>query len=119
VDEDRIEKLLEAWTSGLTPAAVFARLQPAVAAAPVLSIPELHADPQIRHRGYWHPLEHPVYRSVPYSGLAHTLSRTPGSIRRSAPCLGEHSEQIPGEFAGLDPDDIAALVAAEIVEITG
>jgi formyl-CoA transferase len=91
VDEDRIEKLLEAWTSGLTPAAVFARLQPAVAAAPVLSIPELHADPRSATAATGTPSNIPSTGPWRTPGLAHTLSRTPGSIRRSAPSLGEHS----------------------------
>ena len=117
-DEDHLDAAVEAWTATLTPSAVVALLQPGVAAAPVLSIPELHTDPQIAHRDYWVPLEHPVYGLTPYSGLAHTMSATPGSVRTPSPCLGEHSWQLLEEIAGLDPDEIASLLADDVVEIT-
>ena len=55
---------------------------PHVASAAVLGVPELHTDPQVAHRGYWVPLEHPVYGAVPYSGMQAVLSRTPGNGAR-------------------------------------
>jgi benzylsuccinate CoA-transferase BbsF subunit len=118
-DEDRIEALIGAWTSGFTAAKVVARLQPAVACAPVHGVPELHTDPQIAHREYWVPHEHPVYGLVPYSGMQARLSRTQGEIRGPAPCLGQHTWEVLEEVLGYDPDVIAELLAADVVEITG
>ena len=43
------------------------------------------------------------------------LSETPASIRRDAPDLGEHSAEILKERLGLSDDQIADLVAAEVV----
>ena len=40
------------------------------------------------------------------------LSRTPGSNRFAAPCLGEHTHAILRDLAGLDEAAIAALDAA-------
>jgi crotonobetainyl-CoA:carnitine CoA-transferase CaiB-like acyl-CoA transferase len=42
------------------------------------------------------------------------LSDTPGEIRRPAPLLGEHTEEVLRE-AGLAPDEIAALSFAQPV----
>ena len=42
------------------------------------------------------------------------MSATPGTIRRRAPLLGEHTDEILGEL-GYDADEIAGLRAREIV----
>ncbi|MDQ1426483.1 MAG: hypothetical protein QOD72_3981, partial [Acidimicrobiaceae bacterium] len=89
-DEDHIEDLIGAWTVTRRASDIVSLLQPQVASAPVLGVPELHRDPQIKHRGYWVPLVHPVYGKVPYSGMQATLSRTPGRVSAPAPCLGQH-----------------------------
>jgi benzylsuccinate CoA-transferase BbsF subunit len=118
-DEDEIEALLSAWTRSRRAGDIVAALQPAVACAPVLGVPELHTDPQIAHRGYWVPLEHPVYGLTPYSGLQATLSRTPGQIAAPAPCLGQDTWYVLETMLGIDEDTIAELLADNIAEITG
>jgi crotonobetainyl-CoA:carnitine CoA-transferase CaiB-like acyl-CoA transferase len=118
-DEDRIEALLAAWTAGRSGRDIAARLQPHVACAPVLGVPELHTDPQILHRGYWVPTDHPVYGPVPYSGMQATLSRTPGVVPGPGPCLGEHTWHVLESILGVDSDTIAALLVDGIAEITG
>jgi benzylsuccinate CoA-transferase BbsF subunit len=118
-DEDHIEALIGAWTATRRASDIVATLQPHVASAPVLGVPELHADPQIAHRGYWVPIEHPVYGLVPHSGMQATMSRTPGAITAPAPCLGQHSWDVLETILGVDSDTIANLLADDVVEITG
>jgi crotonobetainyl-CoA:carnitine CoA-transferase CaiB-like acyl-CoA transferase len=118
-DEDHIEALIGAWTATRRASDVVSALQPHVASAPVLGVPELHTDPQLAHRGYWVPLEHPVYGKVPYSGMQAVMSRTPGTVRNPAPCLGQHSWEVLETILGVDADTIANLVAEDVVEITG
>ena len=118
-DEDRIERLLSAWTDSRRASEIVARLQPRVSAAPVLHVPELHSDPQINHREFWHPLEHPVYGTVPYCGLQASFSVTPGDIHTPAPCLGQHSWEVLEDLLGVDLETIGELLADGVVEITG
>ena len=118
-DEDIIESLIGSWTAPRRATDIIAVLQPDVACAPVLGVPELHTDAQIAHRRYWVPLVHPVYGAVPYSGLAATMSRTPGAPRAPAPCLGQHSWEILETMFGVDGDTIGNLLADDVVEITG
>ena len=47
------------------------------------------------------------------------LSATPGGWSRPAPCLGEHSFEVLAEDLGMDPDEVAQLLADGVVEITG
>ncbi len=94
-------------------------LQPHVASAAVLGVPELHSDPQMAHRGYWVPQEHPVYGTVPYSGMQATMSRTQGTVRGPAPCLGQDTWYVLETILGLDGDTIAELLADNVAEITG
>jgi benzylsuccinate CoA-transferase BbsF subunit len=118
-DEDRLEALVAAWIAGHDADELFELLQPEVPCGPVLPVPALHDDPQVRHRGYWWPLVHTVIGEVPYDGLAATMSRTPGRLTKAGPCLGEDSYTVLTELAGLDPDTVARLLADEVVEITG
>ncbi len=118
-DDDRIEALVASWTATRDAGEIVALLQPRVACAPVLGIPELHADPQMAHRGYWVPIEHPVYGPVPYSGMQATMSRTQGVVRGPAPCLGQDTWYVLETMLGVDGDTIAALLADNVLEITG
>jgi crotonobetainyl-CoA:carnitine CoA-transferase CaiB-like acyl-CoA transferase len=70
------------------------------------------ADPQARANGYIHEEDHPVWGRVRTQGPVVTLSKSPSSVRRSAPITpGEHAEEILRE-AGFGEAEIAALVEA-------
>jgi CoA:oxalate CoA-transferase len=51
-------------------------------------------DPQVADRDMIVDAEHPTAGSVKITGMPIKLSRTPCTIRRSAPLLGEHSNEI-------------------------
>ncbi len=52
--------------------------------------------------------------TVPLAPTPIELSETPGTYRRPAPLLGEHTDQILGAL-GYAPDEIAALHAEGVV----
>ena len=52
---------------------------------------------------------------VPMSGVVPKFSRTPGSIDRTGPELGEHTADVLGELAGVDEEELASLVQAGAV----
>jgi crotonobetainyl-CoA:carnitine CoA-transferase CaiB-like acyl-CoA transferase len=98
---------------------IAAMLQPDVPAGVVQNQSELHADPQVRHRGYFVELEHTDMGRVPYDGLQAILSRTPGRLGKAAPCVGEDTWHVLHDLLGLSEDEIGDLIATEAVEITG
>ncbi len=74
----------------------------------VYELPEVVADPQIRHREMVVDLEHPEAGTVTHPGIAIKLSETPGSIRSLPPARGEHSDAILGQL-GYGPAEIHDL----------
>ncbi|HVM52676.1 MAG TPA: CoA transferase [Acidimicrobiales bacterium] len=63
----------------------------------IYSPEEVLADPHFVDRGFAVPVEHPeLGRSVTYPGAPFHLPRSPWRIRRRAPLLGEHQDEILG-----------------------
>jgi crotonobetainyl-CoA:carnitine CoA-transferase CaiB-like acyl-CoA transferase len=92
-----------------------ARLEAAgVPAGPVLSVTDMHADPQAQARQMIVETAHPKAGSTMAIGLPIKLSETPGSIRRPAPLFGQHTREVLVE-AGYSTPDIDALVKAGAV----
>jgi crotonobetainyl-CoA:carnitine CoA-transferase CaiB-like acyl-CoA transferase len=75
-----------------------------IPAGPVLSITEMHGDPQTLARDMVVTLDHPVAGATKAIGLPVKFSGTPGSVRRPAPLLGEHTEEILTELGYMDTD---------------
>ena len=72
-----------------------------VPAGPVLHYDEVFTDPQILARGMVVETNHPVTGKFTTMGVPVKLSATPGSVRRAAPRLGEHTNEILK--GGIDP----------------
>jgi crotonobetainyl-CoA:carnitine CoA-transferase CaiB-like acyl-CoA transferase len=78
-------------------------------AGPVLSIGEMHEDPQALAREMIVETDHPVAGPVKTLGLPVKFSETPGGIRRPAPLLGQHSREVLAEL-GYAAEEIARLL---------
>ncbi len=79
-----------------------------VPAGPIYNIAHVYEDPHIRHRDMIVELEHPLAGRVKNIGIPVKLSLTPGQIRRPAPVLGEHTDEVL-LWLGLDSSEIARL----------
>ncbi len=62
--------------------------------APVNSLDALLDDPHLNAMGFWHRVDHPTEGQLVQAGLPVHFSRTPGSVRRHAPGLGEHTAEL-------------------------
>ncbi|MGH7097549.1 MAG: CaiB/BaiF CoA transferase family protein [Stellaceae bacterium] len=92
--------------------AVFARAK--VTAAPVYDIDQFIADPHVIAREIVVAVPDAEMGALPMHTVIPRLLATPGRLRRPAPALGEHTEEILG-FLGLDRAAIAALAAEGII----
>jgi crotonobetainyl-CoA:carnitine CoA-transferase CaiB-like acyl-CoA transferase len=82
-----------------------------VPAGPVLSIDEMHADPQTIARDMVPEVDHPVAGTVKTIGAPVKFHGTPGGVKRPAPLLGQHTEEVLAE-AGFSADEIRAIIDA-------
>lgn len=65
--------------------------------------------PQVKARGTLVEVDHPRAGKVRIVGAPMRLSKTPGSIRRHSPAIGEHNDEVMREMLGLDNAQIAKL----------
>jgi benzylsuccinate CoA-transferase BbsF subunit len=101
---DSIEAELAAWCIEQDAFDVADRLQRAgVPSYPVLRPTDLFEDTQLRHRGFFVTLDHPVMGPTPYDGPITQFSRTPARLRRPGPLLGQHSDEIRRWLTRRDP----------------
>jgi crotonobetainyl-CoA:carnitine CoA-transferase CaiB-like acyl-CoA transferase len=75
-----------------------------IPAGPVLGFDEAMADPQILARDMVVETEHPSAGKFRTLGIAAKLSRTPGALRRPAPRLGEHTDEVLREAKSITPE---------------
>ncbi len=85
-----------------------------VPAGPVLTVGEMHEDPQALARGVVTRVEHSRLGPVDTLGLPITFSETPGKVAQGAPLYGEHTREVLAE-AGYSTKEIAALIEAGAV----
>ena len=107
---------LSEWTRERTPWEATELLQArGVAAFPVLDAEGRLFNPHFRERGLYADIEHPALGSEPIFNLMWQLSRTPPSIQRHAPLLGEHNHEVFRGLLGLDDSDVSRLEEEQVI----
>jgi crotonobetainyl-CoA:carnitine CoA-transferase CaiB-like acyl-CoA transferase len=82
-----------------TTAEWIALLDPAdIPYSPVNSANDLLADRHLEATGFWHDVDHPSEGRLKMMGIPLRFSDTPGTIRRLAPGLGEHTQEVLQEI---------------------
>jgi len=110
---ETIDEHLAAFTVAHEPRALMERLQRAgVPAGMVQRSSDLLVDPQLQHRRFYRPLEHPEMGEVPYEGHQFRIDGYDSGPRAPAPCIGEHTIQVLQEILGLTDDELAHVAAA-------
>ena len=87
-----------------------------VAAGPIYEFDEVFEDPQVKHLGLVKSIEQPGYGTARMLDFPVGASATPGTIRRPAPGLGEHTAEVLAEL-GLPKSEIDRFATAGIVAL--
>ncbi|MDO8749624.1 MAG: CoA transferase [Dehalococcoidia bacterium] len=76
--------------------------------APVYTIEEVCQDPQFNGRGFFVEVEHPVTGKTKLPGRPFVMEKTPWQLRRPAPMLGQHNQEVYSEL-GYTQQDLVKL----------
>jgi crotonobetainyl-CoA:carnitine CoA-transferase CaiB-like acyl-CoA transferase len=108
-----VDAKLAEFTSRHEPRALMERLQAAGVPAGMVQRSSDHtSDPQLLHRRFFRPMQHPEMGEVPYEGHQFRIAGYDNGPLRPAPCLGEHSIQVLQEILGYGDDDLARIVGS-------
>ncbi|MEZ5263400.1 MAG: CoA transferase [Acidimicrobiales bacterium] len=120
--EAELDAALAAWTAGRDCRAHAALVGAGVAAAPSLSPLQVwggdvldpattaHGNEQLEAIGMLERPEHPVTGARTVPGVPWRLRNGPNGLRRPAPLLGQHTDEVLAEL-GFDDAEVAALAA--------
>ena len=76
---------------------------------------EILDSPQHRARGFFEEVNHPVMGKVTMPGAPFKMTESPWQLRRPAPLLGEHNQEIYGDRLGYTGDDLVRLRAQGVI----
>ncbi len=100
--EDELDALIAEWTARYNGFGLEGRLErEGVPAAAVRTAAETLELEQLRQRGMLLEVTHPEAGTHLQAAAPWRLGRTPGGVRRYAPCLGEHGREVLTTLLGL------------------
>jgi len=110
--ESRVEEVTTTKTTGQW-LEIFARHQ--VAAAPINSVEQMLADPQIQALDLLKTMTHPVAGPMQIQNPPWSMSETPGGVRLPPPALGEHTQEILTSH-GFSQEEVSRLLDDGVVQ---
>jgi crotonobetainyl-CoA:carnitine CoA-transferase CaiB-like acyl-CoA transferase len=109
---DELEHAVTGWTRTRTCEEIIEALGPAgIPVGKVADVADAISSPQIAARQMLVNVEHPALGALPLPGIPIKLSKTPGSIRKAPPMVGEDNDDIYGRLLGLTDSEITKLRA--------
>jgi formyl-CoA transferase len=114
--QHELDAEIAAWTATVPADELLDRLRRhAVPCGLIHSAPDLADDPHLAARDMVLRLAAGFDRDVPMAGVVPKLSRTPGRVRAVGPELGEHTDVVLRDLAGLGGSELHALRAAGVI----
>jgi benzylsuccinate CoA-transferase BbsF subunit len=116
-NSDELDRLVAEWTAHYTPEYVMQLLQKAgVGAGVVADAADLDQDPQMKHYGFYHEIEHPFmgklrYYHAPGMKLSGVDADVVGPVQ-----IGEHTDYVCKDILGMPQDEIDSLRQKGIFE---
>ena len=89
-------------------------LETGIPLAPVNTFRDILADKQLESRDFWQQVEHPeLGEKLVYPGFPYRFSEAELSIRRRAPLIGEHNEEVRAELRNSRVKKVSSATARD------
>lgn len=115
-DRNRVNDLLAEWALKHTKDEIYYEVQAKGCPVGKVCTPEdIINDKQLQAREFFVEIDHPETGKMVYPGWPYKYSETPATIRRRAPLLGEHNEQIYCQRLGHSKAELVRMRQAQII----
>ncbi len=115
-NEAELKRILEEALSRFRPEEALDLLgKSGIPCAPIQSVDQILADPQVKARNMLVQLAHPVAGILRLAGIPIKMSLTPGAVQRPAPTFGQHTEEVLSRFLGLSAEQIEQLRESKVI----
>ena len=109
-NHDALDSIFAEWIGARTADEVLRTLNDDGAAiAPIYDVSEIFHDPHFAARGNIASVADPELGTIRMQNVVSRLSRTPGRIDHAGPKLGEHNDEVYGNWLEMEPEEIVAL----------
>ena len=115
-NQAELDAIIAAWTSRWTLSELLALLEAkGVPCGRIYRAPAMLEDPQFAAREAIVTTDHPVFGPIRMQNAFPKLSETPGRVRWPGPALGEHTDEVLRQVAGMSEGEIAALRSKGVI----
>jgi crotonobetainyl-CoA:carnitine CoA-transferase CaiB-like acyl-CoA transferase len=83
--------------------------------APAYSAADIFNSEHLKERDYFVEIDHPEIGKAKYPGAPYRFSETPWEIKKRAPLLGEHNEEILCNRLGCSREDLVRMAQAGVI----
>jgi crotonobetainyl-CoA:carnitine CoA-transferase CaiB-like acyl-CoA transferase len=113
---DQISPHVDRFVAGFTKNELYMEGQGRhLAVTPVNTPKEFVESDQTKARGFFQEVDHPVVGRYPQVGALHKYSAVDTAVRRPAPLLGQHNDEVYRSELGLDAGNLEALRAKGVI----
>jgi len=113
---ESLQPLLAQWVKDKTKAEIFEIGKTrGIPLTPGNSVADVLKSRQLNERKYFVNIEHPETRKLTYPGAPYKFSKTPWTIRKPAPLLGQHNKEIYCDRLGYSSTELVEMYRAGII----
>jgi len=112
---DALKPLLQDWIQEQSVKDLYDKAQARrVPIAPVSTMGDLFANEHLKARGFFATITHPETGPLQYPGALYKCSESPWELRRPAPLLGQHNDEVYGRL-GVSSQEMEELKRQKII----
>lgn len=112
---ESLKPLMTEWTRQYTKAEIFELAKAKkIPVAPANTVAEVVKSQQLAEHGFFIEVEHPETGRLTYPGAPYKFARTPWAIRRPAPLLGQHNQEVYCNQLGYSQEELVKMAETGI-----